>query len=150
MIVCRLVERLAGPDVDVDLARAGALLHDIGVYRLDGDHYVRHGLLGYDLLRAAGLPEALCRFCSRHTGVGISRADVVRQGLPLPVADYLAETVEERLVMYADAFHSKTTPPRFVTAAEYRTGLVRFGAEKPARFAALEAEFGPPDLPDVG
>lgn len=138
---------------DPDLVRAGCLLHDIGVYRLygpngalDHDSYLRHGVLGHALLREAGYPEALCRFCSHHTGVGITREDVLRQGLPLPPADYLAETVEERLVMYADAFHSKTLPPAFVSPDAFAARVRRFGDDKVAAFQALREEFGDPDL----
>lgn len=146
---CRIVGELAERviarnklDVDVDLVRAGSLLHDIGVYRLDGSSYIRHGVLGYELLRELGFPEALCRICSHHTGVGLSREDVVRQELPIPVGDYLAETVEEEVVMYADKFHSKTSPPAFVTAADYQAAVLRFGADKGQRFAELVARYG--------
>jgi uncharacterized protein len=155
-IVCRLAEQLLGArahPVDPDLIRAGALLHDIGVYRLYGPDgyldpasYVRHGVLGYGLLRELGFPERICRFCSCHTGVGLSRDDVRRQRLPLPVDDYVAESDEERLVMYADKFHSKTTPPVFVTAASYASTVGRFGPDKEARFAGLTDQFGVPDL----
>ncbi|MEU8244045.1 HD domain-containing protein [Actinoplanes missouriensis] len=135
------------PDLDVDLVRAGCLLHDIGVHRLAADDpYVRHGVLGEELLRDLGLPEVLSRFCSHHTGVGITAADVTAQGLPLPVADYLAETAEERIVMYADKFHSKSTPPSFVTSDTFVAAVSRFGADKPARFDALTREFGQPNL----
>src|ERR1700761_7182108 len=120
------------------------------VARADGwlDHtsYLRHGVLGYELLRAEGLPEELCRFCSRHTGVGLSREDVRRQRLPLPPGDYEAETGEEQLVMYADKFHSKTDPPVFLTADTYASAVGRFGPGKEAAFAALRARFGEPDL----
>lgn len=156
-IVCAVAEQLLGGRhsvLDVDLVRAGSLLHDIGVYRLygvsgalDREHYIRHGVLGYALLRDLGLPEQVCRFCSHHTGVGLSREDVLRQGLPLPAGDYLADTDEERLVMYADRFHSKTTPPVFVTAAAYAAGVRRFGADKATRFATMVEQFGEPDLP---
>jgi uncharacterized protein len=139
--------------VDVELVRAGSLLHDIGVYRLydgagalDYASYLRHGVLGYELLGEEGFPETLRRFASHHTGVGISRADVVAQRLPLPVADYLAETGEERLVMYADKFHSKTTPPVFLTASAAAARLARFGPEKVRAFQALRDTFGEPDL----
>lgn len=139
--------------VDVPLVRAGSLLHDIGVYRLYGatgqlDHgnYIRHGVLGHTLLRGLGLPEVVGRFCSHHTGVGLTRADVLRQGLPLPVDDYTADSPEEQLVMYADKFHSKTTPPAFVTATSYAARLRRFGVDKVASFAALVETFGEPDL----
>ena len=99
-----------------------------------------------ELLRADGLPEAICRFASHHTGVGLSRADVLAQRLPIPPADYLAETGEERLVMYADKFHSKTTPPVFRTASASAARLRRFGEEKVMAFEALRETFGEPDL----
>jgi uncharacterized protein len=139
--------------VDIDTVRAGSLLHDIGVYRLyddagDLDHanYISHGLVGYELLRAEGLPETICRFASHHTGVGLSRDDVIAQRLPIPPADYLAETGEERLVMYADKFHSKTTPPVFRTATACAARLRRFGEEKVRAFQAMRDAFGEPDL----
>ncbi len=81
-----------------------------------------------------------------HTGVGLTRDDVERQELPLPVADYVAETGEEQLVMYADKFHTKTTPPAFVSFDTYAAHVVRFGTEKVAAFHALRARFGEPDL----
>jgi uncharacterized protein len=156
LIVCGIAEQLCpgpGLGVDIDLVRAGSLLHDIGVYRLYDDaghldhaNYIRHGLLGYELLREEGLPEAICRFASRHTGVGISRDDVLAQLLPIPPADYLAETGEERLVMYADKFHSKTTPPVFLTAQACAARLRRFGEEKVRVFQAMRETFGEPDL----
>jgi len=154
-IVGRIAESIGSAAADMALVRAGSLLHDIGVYRLyEGgvlDHagYVRHGVLGRDLLRAAGYPEVLCRFCSCHTGVGITRDDVVRQRLPIPVGDYVAETEEERLVMYADKFHSKSSPPRFVTAAVYADSVRRFGADKAVRFAAMVQRYGEPDLAPI-
>jgi uncharacterized protein len=159
-IVCAIAEQLharSGADVDINLVRAGSLLHDIGVYRLYDDagqldhaNYLRHGVLGHELLLEEGFPEEICRFASCHTGVGLSREDVIRQGLPLPPADYLAETGEEKLVMYADKFHRKTTPPVFLTAGAYEAGLRRFGAEKVAAFEAMTRVFGEPDLTSLG
>jgi uncharacterized protein len=157
-IVCGIAEQLhsrlsPGQEIDIDLARAGALLHDVGVYRLydnagnlDGANYIRHGILGYELLQEDGFPDAICRFASHHTGVGLTRDDVIAQRLPLPPADYLAETGEEGLVMYADKFHSKTTPPALLTAPAYAAKVRRFGAEKVAAFQAMRATFGEPDL----
>jgi uncharacterized protein len=156
LIVCDVAEQLyfrAGAGIDIDLVRAGSLLHDIGVYRLYGDDgqldhasYMRHGLLGYQILSEEGFPEEICRFASCHTGVGLSREDVIQQGLPLPPDDYLAETGEERLVMYADKFHSKVTPPVFVTAAAYAASVRQFGEEKVLAFASMCEMFGEPDL----
>jgi uncharacterized protein len=143
----------SGAGLDIDLIQAGSLLHDVGVYRLYDDagrldqaSYIRHGLLGYELLREEGLPEEICRFASHHTGVGLTREDVLRQRLPLPPADYLAETDEEAMVMYADKFHSKTLPPAFLAANAYATSVLRFGANKVIAFESLRARFGDPDL----
>jgi len=156
LIVCGIAEQLrvrSGAGLDLALIRAGSLLHDVGVYRLyddagQPDHasYIRHGLLGYQLLREEGLPEELCRFASHHTGMGLTKDDVIRQRLPLPPADYLAETGEEELVMYADKFHSKTSPPALLTAGAYAASVRRFGADKVAAFEAMRARFGDPDL----
>ncbi|MFF9453480.1 HD domain-containing protein [Streptomyces flaveolus] len=154
-IVWGIAERLlAAPHLghlDAELVRAGCLLHDIGVYRLYGDegrldhgNYIRHGLLGHEILENEGFPETLRRFCSHHTGVGVTKEEVLKQGLPLPVADYLAVTDEERLVMYADKFHSKSRPTAFLTADEYASQVRRFGEEKVTAFQALRAEFGDP------
>ncbi|MCX4623663.1 HD domain-containing protein [Streptomyces albogriseolus] len=158
---CELVwsvaqQLLASPrlaHLDAELVRAGCLLHDIGVYRLyddagrlDHKNYIRHGLLGQELLESEGLPATLCRFCSHHTGVGLTRQDVVSQNLPVPPADYLAETAEERLVMYADKFHSKSHPGRFLSPDAYADHVRRFGEQKVTAFRALRDEFGDPDL----
>lgn len=139
--------------VDTELVKAGCLLHDIGVYRLylpDGaiDHarYIKHGTEGYALLKEEGLSEQLCRFAAHHTGAGLTKQDVEESHLPIPLADYLAETPEEQLIMYADKFHTKTTPPTFLTADTYAAHLLRFGEEKVARFRQFQEQFGTPDL----
>lgn len=51
--------------------------------------------------------------------------------------------------MYADKFHSKTTPPKFVTADSYATYVSRFGDDKVAAFQALRNTFGAPDLAEL-
>jgi uncharacterized protein len=154
------LQQRGGLDGDIGLIRAGCLLHDIGVYRLYDDsgeldhaNYIRHGVLGHELLAGEGFPEAISRFASCHTGVGLSRDDVLSQGLPLPPADYLAESGEEVLVMYADKFHTKAAPgpassasPALLTADAYAASLRRFGLHKVASFEAMRAAFGEPDL----
>jgi uncharacterized protein len=156
LIVCGIAEQLearSGAGLDIGLVRAGSLLHDIGVYllyneagELDHANYIRHGVLGHELLLEEGFPEEICRFASHHTGVGLTREDVRRQRLPLPPADYVAETGEETLVMYADKFHTKTTPPALLTASAYAASVRRFGEDKVAAFESMRAMFGDPDL----
>ncbi|RKS08124.1 uncharacterized protein DFP74_3817 [Nocardiopsis sp. Huas11] len=155
-IVCAVAEQLldrSGLALDRALVRAGCLLHDIGVYRLydasgrlDHTRYVSHGVLGHEILAGEGLPETLCRFCSHHTGVGLTRVDIREQALPVPERDYVAESAEEELVMYADKFHSKRNPPVFLTADAYAAAVARFGEDKVIRFKEMRARFGTPHL----
>jgi len=137
-----------------ELVKVGCLLHDIGVYPLFDEHgieradmhYITHGIRGEAILHAEGMPEAICRIASHHTGAGLSKEDIEKQHLPLPVQDYLAETTEERLVMYADKFHSKSNPPHFNSFEFYRTYALKFGKDKVAAFELLARQFGAPDL----
>ncbi|MEO8105089.1 MAG: HD domain-containing protein [Candidatus Saccharibacteria bacterium] len=141
--------------LDRDLVRSGALLHDIGVYPLFGANgtlradaaYITHGTEGEKILKKENLPQAIWRFAAHHTGVGLTKQDVINQKLPLPIADYLAETDEELLIMYADKFHSKTTPPYLNSYQWYRQDIAKFGSAKVATFDQLAQQFGLPNLP---
>ncbi len=86
-----------GFEVDLDLVEIGALMHDIGRSRT---HSVEHGVIGGRITREMGLPEPLSRIIERHIGAGIPRDEAERIGLPK--ADYVPETLEEKIVTYAD------------------------------------------------
>lgn len=133
--------------VDKELVVVGCLLHDIGVYSLY-DHegvrqkelaYVTHGVRGEEILKQEGFPEVLWRFASHHTGVGLTKEDVREQNLPLPLRDYTTQTPEEALVMYSDKFHTKSTPPVFMTFEQYREYVATFGEKMVTRFDVLAA-----------
>lgn len=141
--------------VDAKFVQAACLLHDIGVYHVVGasdtatesKQYITHGIKGEAILKSEGFPEALWRVASHHTGVGITEQQVVDYKLPLPIADYTAATAEERLVMYADKFHSKTKPASSFNSFEwYKAYVAKFGEDKATKFEALAAEFGMPNL----
>ena len=140
--------------IDRDLVHVGCMLHDIGAYDvLENGKFVRgvrHGILGEEILQNEGFPEIISRIASHHTGVGLTKKDVQDQNLPMPVADYTAQTDEERLIMYADKFHSKsnppTEPPYFCTFEWYRDSISRLGSDKAAKFDALAELFSKPDL----
>ncbi|HUC89399.1 MAG TPA: HD domain-containing protein [Patescibacteria group bacterium] len=148
---CILTKKLA---VDAELVKVGCMLHDIGVYELldkngaerDDIPYITHGIRGEAILKKEGLPEVIWRFGSHHTGVGLTRQNIIAQNLPLPQQDYEAETIEEELVMYADKFHSKDTPPCFNTFEYYKRAVAKFGQDKSDKFAQLAEKFGVPDL----
>lgn len=146
--------------LDVDLAVTGALLHDIGTYRVlkddgadgrplsfDGPHYVQHGLIGYELLLNEGIDESIAQFARNHTGVGLTREAVEAQGLPLPPDDYVPMNLEQEVVMVADKYHSKSVPPRFLTATSYARKAARFGEKNEEEWLELVRKYGEPNIP---
>ena len=89
--------------LDTELIRIGSLLHDIGRFaKLTGKERIRHGIIGADILRREGLPEEYARICERHIGVGIKKEDIIKQGLPLPVQDYVPVSKEEKIIAHVD------------------------------------------------
>lgn len=156
-IVCEIAEQCITKKqlaVDVELVKVGCLLHDIGVYELldkDGKEredipYITHGVRGEAILKKEGFPETIWRFGSHHTGVGLTKQAIISNNLPLPAQDYLADTIEEALVMYADKFHSKDVPPCFNSFAWYKAHAAQFGKANAAKFEEMGREFGVPDL----
>lgn len=148
----QLIQKSSLP-VNSELVKVGCLLHDVGVYRLylpngeiDHANYIKHGTEGYALLKEEGFDEQLRRFASNHTGVGLTKKEIEEDKLPIPPSDYFAENPEERLTMYADKFHTKTTPPKFMTADTYAKKLEKFGEEKVAHFRQFQNELGTPEL----
>ena len=115
--------------------------------QFDGKRYILHGLLGYEYLLEQGVDESIAQFCRNHTGVGLTREDVVRQELPLPPADYVPMNLEQEVVMYADKFHSKSVPPKFLQVEAYTARAERFGGENKQRWLDLVAKYGVPDIP---
>ena len=144
----------SGFALDADLVKTGTMLHDIGAYPLfgsddrlrEGVDYITHGVEGEAILRREGFPRKVCRMASHHTGVGIPKEEVKQQNIPLPLDDYLAETDEELIIMYADKFHSKTTPPYFNSFEWYKKYVSRFGDDKVEKFEEMRRKFGLPDL----
>ena len=95
------------------------------------------------MLRAEGLPESYARVCERHTGAGLTLNDIVSQNLPLPHHDLQPETIEEKLICYADKFFSKTRLDREKTIEQAEKSLSKFGGETLARFRDMKRLFEP-------
>lgn len=147
----------AGLTVDEDFVYAAAMLHDIGIFLCDApsiechgtEPYICHGTLGARLLRdyarANGIPadviEPYARVCERHTGAGLTAKEIAAQQLPLPQADLLPETVEERLVCYADKFFSKTRPSEEKPMDRVVASMRKFGEDTLRRFQQLRETF---------
>lgn len=126
-----------------------AMLHDIGIYLTDApgigcfgtEPYIRHGILGAELLRREGLPRH-ARVAERHTGTGLTRQAILEQQLPLPAADFVPETIEEQIICYADKFFSKTRLEQAKTDEQVLVSLKRFGQESVERMASWMKLFG--------
>ena len=93
-------------------------------------------------MRKEGVGEAFARVCGRHTGSGLTAKEIAETDLPLPHIDFLPETLEEKLICYADKFFSKSGDPREEKSLDrVRKSMAKFGADSLARFDALHAIF---------
>lgn len=134
--------------VDVQFLEEAAMLHDIGIcechapsiYCEGKEPYIRHGLIGGQMLRQAGFPRH-ARVCERHTGTGLTCEQIVRQQLPLPEEDFVPETLEEQIVCYADKFFSKSSPERVRSVLETAQSLEKFGHEGVEKFLEWAKKF---------
>lgn len=132
---------------------AAAMLHDIGIFLTHApgigcegsERYITHGVLGAELLRREGAPEEWARVAERHTGAGITASDVEILDLPIPVADYMPESLLEKLVCYADKFYSKSGSMERKDFRTARASVARHGGDGLARFDAMAALFGRPE-----
>jgi len=104
---CKAVAKLAvkiakalekkGYNVDVGLVEIGALLHDIGRSKTHG---VNHAIVGAKIAEDSSIPESVIRIIERHVGAGIPQDEAEKLGWPRK--SYLPQTLEERIVNYAD------------------------------------------------
>lgn len=92
------------------------MLHDIGIVRTKtpqlGCHgdlpYMSHLTEGRAMLLKEGLPKH-ARVAANHVGVGgLSKDEIITQQLLLPAEDILCESIEERIISYADLWYSKS------------------------------------------
>lgn len=146
--------RIADAHPELPLDRSfileAAMLHDIGIFLCDApgiachgkEPYICHGRLGAELLRQAGYPRH-ARVCERHTGAGLTKEDIIKQHLPIPAQDFLPETLEEKLICYADKFYSKTKLGQEKTQKQAERSLSKFGEEGVARFREWRQLFEP-------
>jgi len=139
------------PKASVDLAfiEEAAMVHDIGIFRCNApeifctgtEPYIRHGIIGREIIEQEGYPRHAV-VCERHTGVGITRDEVIQQELSLPKRDFMPISIEEKIICLADKFYSKK-PKRLYkekSISKIRKSLKKRGAHIARRFDDLYEE----------
>lgn len=97
--VSQLAEEIGkASSADVDLIVRGALLHDIGraVTHDPFLHFIESG----NILRREGFDDRIVRIAERHFSCGMTEEEASRFGLP--PKNYIPETLEEKIVSFAD------------------------------------------------
>ena len=96
--VCKKALKLSSNfDVDIELVKTGALLHDIGRSKTNG---IDHAVVGAEILKNMGFPDSVANIALRHIGAGIPKKEAIQLGLP--PKDYIPLTLEEKIVAHAD------------------------------------------------
>ena len=128
--------------LDKEFLEEAAMLHDIGIFRCNApsiqcfgtEPYICHGYIGGQILRDEGLVRHAL-VCERHTGTGLSREQIERQNLPLPLdRSYEPDVMEEQVVCYADKFYSKSHIDHERSVVETAQSLEKFGPEGVRKF----------------
>ncbi|WP_372370538.1 HD domain-containing protein [Candidatus Uabimicrobium sp. HlEnr_7] len=138
------------PEIDRDFIREAALLHDIGIiftkasgiYCYGKHNYLCHGYLGREILDREGL-TAHALVCERHTGVGLTKKEIVEQNLPLPHRDMRPISLEEQIICYSDNFYSKNINflEQEKSIEQITKQLEKFGKDKVSTFLKWHEQF---------
>ncbi len=138
-----------GIEADLQFVKEAAMLHDIGVVKCHAPGifcygtlpYICHGVEGRRILESLGYPRHAL-VCDSHTGSGLTREDIVRQGLPLPVRDLCPVSIEEKVICYADKFFSKSGNLKEEKSFEKVVNqMKKFGDDSLNRFLELHSLF---------
>ncbi len=143
-----IAERKPELKIDKEFVYNSALLHDIGIFMTYApsiacygeEKYIRHGYLGAELMRRLGYPE-YAFVCERHTGSGLTMSEIRSQGIDLPDGVYLPQSIEEKLICYADKFFSKSKLGEEKSLDKVFRSMAKFGAEPLRRFEELHQIF---------
>jgi uncharacterized protein len=131
-------------NADQEFITEAALLHDIGIFLTDapsiGCHgkypYICHGYLGREILEREDLPQHAL-VCERHTGTGLTAEEIVAQQLPVPYRNMVPETIEEKIICFADTFFSKGKDLETEKSPEEaKKVLKKYGGEKVEIFSS--------------
>lgn len=105
LLALELAEKIRAKNYTIDIAliEAGALLHDLGRAKT---HSVNHAIEGTQLAQVEDLPDSIICIIKRHVGAGITTEEA--EELKWPKDNYIPQTLEEKIVCYADKCISGT------------------------------------------
>lgn len=135
--------------LDPAMVEGAAMTHDIGIFATDApgiechgtEPYIAHGVIGAAILREENAPEEWARVAERHTGSGLTTAEIESRSLPLSPGSYMPETLLEKLICYADKYYSKSGSMQRKSLDNVRRSMAKFGPDSLRRFEALHAIF---------
>jgi len=162
----QIVDKHPELHADRDFIVEASMLHDVGIFLTDAPGiechgkypYISHGILGGQLLRQKGF-QRHARVCERHTGTGISAEDILHgvdkggtmyqdlrrilEGIDPDegFADFFPETIEEKIVCYADKFFSKSHLDIEKSLEQVERSLMKFGYDNVMRFREWHSLF---------
>jgi uncharacterized protein len=136
---------------DEEVIEFGGMLHDAGILYTDAPEigcfgdlpYIAHGYIGRKLLEKEGLP-LIAPVCERHIGVGITLEDIEMHNLPLPKRDMTPQTIEEKIICYADKFYSKSASNLLLPKPldKVKKSISKYGEDKWIVFEGMMEMFG--------
>lgn len=136
---------------DEETIESGGMLHDIGIFYTNAPEigcfgalpYIAHGYKGRELLEKEGLPM-IAPICERHIGVGITLEDIETHRLPLPKRDMTPQSIEEKIICYADKFFSKSAANLHLPKPldKVKKSISKYGENKWKVFEGMMELFG--------
>jgi uncharacterized protein len=153
----QVAQRIKELNPDLKFIEEASMLHDIGIFMTHapkigcyGFHpYISHGWLGREILEKEGLPlHGLV--CERHVGTGLTIEDIESNKFPLPKRDMRPQTLEEKIICFADKFYSKDEHSLEAEkpAWKIREILSIFGEDKARQFDEWMIFFREPENKD--
>ena len=127
--------------LDKNFIYEAAMLHDLGIFNTNAPEiycfgelpYICHGSVGSEILIKMGY-EKHALVCERHTGTGLTLEEILKNNYPIPHRDMIPETLEEKLICFADKFYSKTKLNKEKSIEKIRAGLAKYGNNSVERF----------------
>jgi len=122
----------------LEFIEEASMLHDIGICKVDAPEmgasgklpYITHIIEGQKILQKENLPKH-AQVALNHIGIGITKEEIIERALPLPPKNIKVETIEEKIISYADLFFSKD--PESIwnekTPHEVETELSKYGVD---------------------